>query len=492
MLTFYLGNGFPKLENNMKKQTMTLLSLFSIACLCSCNSEKPIIIEPDYYKDVESRAKFDNENPLNFDEKMKNGLSNDTWLTLDGAWHTNVEGAEHNGVRSRNLFYTKDNEGNDLLAIKGRGKYYNEDSQNKNLPEGGCIISKEHLTPGRYEIEMASFPRVGAVTAMWTYCTTTGNEATSQNEIDIELGGNAQYQEEWCTSWTKKNDKKTESVNVGQKLDQSLFFNDGKMHKFTFDWYTNYGEDGEARVDWFVDEKLIYSVDGSCVPTHAMPLWIGVWFPPLWAGVPLFNEDYLLIKNIKFTSFEDTQYFDSCRSEPGYTKKAINEANIQNIDYNKIKNINKLSNGDFESIEQPLLNDYNGWIIDNTSKGKVILNDQKTLGSHSFELQAGEDSEDYHGEYLRQSISAAYPGFKYNLSIDAKKLNEASNGNIEIYQRNIGKAKIKKDVIKIDSLDFKTYTKKIVMIEDAYELEIDITSEDGSILYDNASLIFEN
>jgi hypothetical protein len=76
------------------------------------------------------------------------------------------------------------------------------------------------------------------------------SEATSQNEIDIELGGDAQYTNEWTTTWTTHTDKETDSVDVSKVC----YLNDGKFHKYTFDWYTDYnGNSGVKRVDWFVD-----------------------------------------------------------------------------------------------------------------------------------------------------------------------------------------------------------------------------------------------
>ncbi|MFA6370622.1 MAG: glycoside hydrolase family 16 protein [Bacilli bacterium] len=461
----------------------------------SDNTESSSILssEPnvdEYYGTIEDRVLFSNHQGLDFIERFDDGLSDDIWYTLDGAWHTTVVGAPHNGVNKRNIFYTSDGE-TDYLAIKGRGFYNREDPLIIGKPEGGVIITKNHLTPGRYEILMAALPREGAVTAMWTYCTTTGNEVTSQNEIDIEIGGTtgpSQFESFWATSWTKRETKQTETVDVSDLF----FLNDGQIHKYTFDWYTDYQGSGVRRVDWFVDEKYVVSVDGNVVPEYDMPLWIGVWFPPLWPGNPSFEEDYVLIEEISFRAFENSQYHETCRSQPGYTKTLPSESNIQTISYEDIRNLNKLSNADFETLQTAERdNSYFGWKVDNASKGTVSLTADAKTGTNAFMLTAGPETEaTYDGQYIKQTISNVFVGYRYQFSIDAKLLDAASSGNIEIYYRDITGRSINRINLPVESQNYTTYEYDIVMPENSYSLEIDITSEKGSVIYDNASLVF--
>jgi hypothetical protein len=447
-------------------------------------------IGDDYYQTIEDRVAYSSRDGLDFTDRFDDGLDNDVWYTLDGAWHTTVVGAPHNGVNKRNIFYTNNGE-NTLLAIKGRGFYNTSDPSIIGKPEGGVIVSQNHLTPGRYEIIMAALPREGAVTAMWTYCTTTGNEVTSQNEIDVEIGGttgSSQFRSFWATSWTKRETKQTETVDVSDML----FLNDGVMHKYTFDWYTDYLGSGTRRVDWFVDETYVESLTGNVVPEYDMPLWVGVWFPPLWAGNPSFVEDYLLIEEISFKAFESSQYHETCRSQPGYVKTLPNAANIQTIPYSNISNLNKLSNAAFESLDISTRdNSYFGWKVDTASKGTVILTDDKTEGSKAFKLTAGPETEsNYDGQYLKQTISNSFEGYHYELSVDAKLFDSASEGNVEIYYRDSSGRSIEKIVLNVASTNYETLTYDIVMPENGQNLEIDITAEKGSVLYDNASLKF--
>lgn len=505
----------------MKKTIASLVMVSSLLALCGCtstpssntstpnpsvtpSSEKtssvvtPSSVSKDdaydindvhYYDNVEKRASFDTSNSNNFKEDFDGTMSDDIFYALEGAWHNTDAAAPHNGMKNRNLFYTTDEDNNTLLAIRGRG-FYNRDADfEKNKPEGGCIITKEHLGPGRYEIEMSAMPREGGVTAMWTYCTTTGSEYTSQNEIDIELGGNTngtQYESFWATTWTTKTNKQTDTIDVTE----DLHLNDGKLHKYTFDWYTDY--QSERRVDWFIDGKWINSISGSMVPEHEMPLWIGLWFPPLWPGNPAFEEDYMLVDSINYTAFNADQYYESCRSEPGYLKQVPSEVGIKTIDYSVIKNLNKLSNGEFDVFANDTRdNSYYGWNVETASRGTVTQVENGDDGK-AFRLTAGvpDPTVNYYGEYLNQKITNAYGGYKYDFSIDAQLLNEASEGNIELYFLTKSGATVKSEIIPVDSTNIKTYSKSIVVPEGTYSIQISITAEKGTVTYDNASLVY--
>ena len=442
--------------------------------------------DPDYYDNVTKRTSFDEENELNIREDFTGGMNDDVWYCLEGSWHTTDPAAPHNGVKKRNLFYTTDSTGNSYLAIRARGYY----DTTEGLPEGGCIETQNHLTPGRYEITMAAMPREGGVSAMWTYCTTTGSEATSQNEIDIEIGGTTggtQFENEWCTSWTKKTDKQTDAVNVTDLL----YMNDGRMHKYSFDWYTSYGEEREARVDWFIYEHYITSISGTMVPDHSMPLWIGVWFPPLWAGSAAFENDYMIIDRIDFTAFTYTQYYDNCRTNTSYNPTKPSETNIQTVDFDSItKDLNKFANGGFESLDKSVRDDsYYGWVLDapDKYKGTVSLSDEHTEGNHSYLLSASNDEKD-NGVYLGQAISNSYQGYKYRLKVDAKKMSDDAEGNIEICFKKSAVANIKTVRHAIESTTFETYEYEFEMLENAKYLKVYLTAENGSILYDNAQI----
>jgi hypothetical protein len=445
-----------------------------------------------YYDSLSERVAYDLTSANNIDEQFSGGkMSDNVWNALSGVWQNDMASYPHNGVQSRNLFYVNNN-GKTQLAFKGRGVYSSDSdtlsSDGYRKPEGACIISKNHLGPGRYEINMAAMPREGGVTAMWTYCTTTGNEATSQNEIDIEIGGNTSetYMREWCTTWTKHSSKATINVDVSSLA----YLNDGAIHKYTFDWYTDYRGTGERRVDWFVDGIFIATVTGSEVSETEMPLWIGLWFPN-WSSVASFDTDYLLVDSIKYTAFDSSQAYENCRALSGYTQTTPSQSNIPTIESSVIKNVNKIANGNFASWA-PCKQDssYFGWFRDNVSQGTDVLVNDAAKGQ-VLQVTAGTGTDGTHGEYLTQTISNAYAGYTYHYSIDAKKVSAATSAQLELHYSTIkGSALSGTKTIALDSTDWKTYDGTITLPEKCGNLRLDLVVNDGSALFANAQVQF--
>jgi hypothetical protein len=485
--------GLASCEDNGDSSSSSASSSSSSSSTAPESSSSSSSSETAYYDSIADRASFDTTNENNINEELTGGVLNDNvWNTLDGTWQNDSSSYPHNGVRSRNLFYVTKGD-KTLLGFKGRG-IYNSDSDTITSsgyrePEGACIISKNHLGPGRYEINMAAMPREGGVTAMWTYCTVTGSEATSQNEIDIEIGGNTSqtYMHEWCTSWTNHTTKDTENVDVSK----ICYLNDGIIHKYTFDWYTNYENTGVKRVDWFIDGILIASVEGDVVTDYEMPLWIGLWFPN-WSSVAAFDTDYLLVESIKYSAFDSSQDYEDCRAKSGYTQTVPSLAGIQTISYETTQNVNKLSNGEFESLDICKQDQtYMGWFLDTASSGSISLSDDAPDDS-SVQLTAGSGTGSVHGEYLCQTITNAYGGYKYNYSFDAKKGSDDAVANIELHYKTISDKAISSATqkIAITNTEWTTYSGSLVMPDGAGILEIDLCAENGSTLFDNASLQF--
>ncbi len=437
----------------------------------------------DYYSNIEKRNAFDKENELNFKDEITNGLNDSVWNTLDGHWE-NGGTTPHNGVRRRNIFYTKDSSGNGYLALKSRGLYNQEDPANAGKPEGSCIETKNSLGPGRYEVSMAAMPREGGVTALWTYKCEGGNEDLSQNEIDIEIGGGGQYNQLWCTTWTTKKNKATHAPDVSN----ICYMNDGKIHKYTFDWYTDYK--GEGRVDWFIDEQYVYSIDGGTVTDIDMPLWLGVWMPS-WAGNATWVEDYILVDSVSYTAFDENQYYTHSRTYDTYDDKDPSESGIQNIDFAAVTNgLNKLSNPSFEITETFDTNDYYGWqqYVPDTFSGTFSFNEDAKTGSHALKLSAG-TTEENSDSYVYQRISCSYEGFKYRFSVDAKLLSSDCEAEIILWQRNrAGLSAKHKDIIPVSGTNYTTLSKEITMVADTGALDIFFHVKKGSALFDDVTL----
>ncbi len=408
------------------------------------------------------------------------------WNTLDGHWE-NGGTTPHNGVRRRNIFYTKDSSGNGYLALKARGLYNLEDSANKGKPEGSCIETKKSLGPGRYEVYMAAMPREGGVTALWTYKSESVEEV-SQNEIDIEIGGGAQYTNLWCTTWTTKNNKSTSAPDVSN----ICYMNDGKIHKYTFDWYTNYGKSEEGRVDWFIDEQYVYSISGGTVTDIDMPIWLGVWMPS-WAGNAYWEEDYIIVDKVQYTAFDDNQYYSTKRAYTTYSPKDPSQSNIQTVDFASVTSgLNKLSNAGFENNAAYADDDYYGWRRYNkeTFSGTLSFDSNAKTGSYALKLTEG-STEENKDSWVYQRISCSYEGFKYRFSVDAKLGSAESEAEIILWQRNRGGiGKIKQDIIPITGTTYSTFSKEITMEANSGALDVFLHVKKGSASSNNAEPFF--
>ena len=478
-------------DKHMKTNRLLVLMPFILVSLSGCVQPKKEDKEAfdttrsDYYANIERRNAFDKENENNFNDEITNGLDDSVWNTLDGYWE-NGGTTPHNGVRRRNLFYTKDSNGNGYLALKARGLYNREDPANAGKPEGACIETKNSLGPGRYEVSMAAMPREGGVTALWTYkC--ESSEDVSQNEIDIEIGGGGQYSQLWCTTWTKKTNKATHAPDVSN----ICYMNDGKIHKYTFDWYTDYGTSHEGRVDWFIDEQYVYSISGGTVTDIDMPLWLGIWMPS-WAGDATWVEDYIIVDKVQYTAFDENQFFTSKRAYNTYSPKDPSKSNIPTVDFASVTTgLNKLSNGDFEVNSAYADNDYYGWVNSNaeTFSGTLSFDSANAKdGNYALRLAQGSTAENKDA-YFYQRISCSYEGFKYQFSIDAKLADAASNAEILLWQRNAaGMGRIKLETIPVTSTTYTTYTKEITMDPNAGALDVFLHVSQGSALFDNAKL----
>ena len=470
---------------NAPLAVLTLAAVVLTSCTTPSTSEtaNTDVESATYYDDVETRAKFDPSSETSFYDDMSDGLDDDVWYAIDGLWH---DSTYQNGVQKKNLFYLQD--GNDkYLGLRGTG-VYNQTATYVGKSEGACILSKEHLSPGRYEIEMMAMPHEGGVTAFWTYCTRTGNESTSQNEIDVEIGGTtngSQFESIWATSWTTKTSKATNAIDVTEQL----YLNDGVFHKYSFDWYTNYPGSGARRVDWFIDGVFITSIEGDgLVPEYDTPLWVGLWFPPLWAGNATFVEDYMIVRNVSFTAFGSKQYYEECSAEASYNKYVPSTIGMKTIAYSSAKNVQKFSNVDFESLSQATYdNSYYGWKVLDASKGSVALASDKTQGSYSYKLTAGTPSEGYYGEYLVQSLTNSYPGYQFDFSIDAKLENSSSSGQVTISYYTRTDRFLSSVTLPVISTSWGSLSSKLTVPNTGFKIEIELASESGGVLFDNAS-----
>ncbi len=482
----------------MKKSNIVygLLAVALASCGGTAGGEEPydddtLFDGTEYYEKVETRAAFDKDYEGNINEHLEGGHLNDAyWNTLEGTWQNDNPSKLHAGMNNRNLFYVHD--GNDTyLGFRGRGLYCQDGDLEKMdngqvKPEGAGIITKEKLIPGRYEIEMAALPRYGGISACWTYLCETGNELTDQNEIDIEIGGHTDgqtFKYFWATSWTTHDNKQT----VDQDVSELLYLNDGQFHKYTFDWYTDYLDTNNGRVDWFIDGVLVASVRGSLVTTKEMPLWIGLWFPA-WTNNAVFDTDFMLMKSFEFTAFDESQFYEESRANAGYTQTTPSQANIGSIEYSEVKSINKIANGGFDTwSEVPLLSgNHYGWQIrEGANKGAVAT--ANVDGSQMLSLTASAEGR----AFTFQTLEEFYEGFNYDYSFDAKLADGNSTGKMEVHYLNrLGMDVSSPTVVEIDSTSMKTYSGTLESPEKCVNVEVRFYGGTGTTYVDNVEVTF--
>ncbi len=477
----------------MNKKLFVLSLPLLLTSMVSCGNQsgggklKPedIVIDEHYYENITQRVGFDNDNEENFVDDITDGLNDSVWDTLDGFWEAGGTSNWHNGVRRRNLYYSKDSTGNGYLVMRARGKY-NDDPDLNGKAEGACINTKNNLGPGRYEVEMAAMPKEGGCTALWTYGCPKGSEAISQNEIDIEIGGGSQFTNLWCTTWTTHTNKATSAPDVSD----ICYMNDGKIHKYTFDWYTDFLGSGEPRIDWFIDGIHVQTIDKTAIPDTESQLWLGVWLPS-WAGSSKFEDEYLIIDKVSYTAFDDSQYFEETRAKTTYSPRDPSQSGIQNINYDSItKNHNVLSNGDFEKGTEFAENDYYGWQKHPNYNGTMEQSTEHTTGSESFKISAvngGTEKRDR--AYFYQELTCMYKGFSFDFSIDAKLEDNNSQAKVWIYcADNAGVNMLHEETMNLDSTTFKSYTKSFTLPERNGTVIIYLIVEKGSAYFDNAKL----
>jgi hypothetical protein len=198
----------------------------------------------------------------------------------------------------------------------------------------------------------------------------------------------------------------------------------------------------------------------------------------------------MLIDTISYTAFDTTQYYETCRSQPGYDKKDPSKANIGTLSMDEIKNVNKLANGTMEDLNLAVDNTYYGWSEKENSSGKLTLGEGNN--DNGYVVSASEDtslSERKRAHYIYQTISGAYPGYQYQFKGSAKLNDENAKGAFQfIFVDKLSNVLDSIDV-DIESTNFEEYVKDIEVPSDTTSLIIRCTSNNGSVSFDDLSLI---
>ena len=266
---------------------------------------------------VSTSTAADTTKDVFFDDFSDGTLDGDKWLVAYKNWggkvtENGVKVDYNGGVLPQNVTVA-----DGKLILNGNGNLYEGEIRGINRDmslrangkrTGAAIATKEYFASGSYEVMAKVAPELGACSAIWTfeYEEDWDTGEITNHEIDIEMPGrpaaekkNQSFQYALCNTWTGENEGQYKTGYTDTGFDQA----DGKFHKYRFDWHT--GDDNEeARVDFYFDDELVYT-SKKHIPTNEGRLWIGLWFPNAWAGIPDFDTTAFEIDYIKIMPFHE-------------------------------------------------------------------------------------------------------------------------------------------------------------------------------------------
>jgi beta-glucanase (GH16 family) len=169
---------------------------------------------------------------------------------------------------------------------------------------GAAIMTRQRFLGGRFEARVAIAARFGVCSAMWTYFHESLPGLPERNhEIDIEFPGREHinappsFRHVAFTTWT--------GLVNGQSTTafRALSGDDADFRILRFDWYPPINGSG-GRVDFYMDDQLLYTALEN-VPSEPAPLWLGVWFPQVWAGQPDFVKAVMRVDWVRIAPVAD-------------------------------------------------------------------------------------------------------------------------------------------------------------------------------------------
>lgn len=246
-----------------------------------------------------------------YEEFSATGIDRCTWDIVRANWGGQVNGKDYNGGVTPQNVVVRDG----ALALRALGDRYSGplrgvDSSGAERKDGrrtgGAIRTWRRYRGGRFEARVRIADRLGVASAMWTFSHIETPKGEIRNhEIDIEFPGQADakappsLEHVTLTAWTGL--KPHESTTAFRKLPASMA--DGRFHHLQFDWRPP--EDGKPGSVKFYIDGVLQSETRSNVPSDPGSFWLGVWFPPNWAGAPDFGETEMLVEWAKITPLSE-------------------------------------------------------------------------------------------------------------------------------------------------------------------------------------------
>ena len=271
---------------------MILLPSQSWGTPSDCKIEKNTIADRDLFDDF-SHALLD---------KCK-------WIVVQNNWGGQVDGEDYNGGVVKDNVAVKDSR----LHLQALGNHYSGpvrgiDSKDKRRSHGrrtgAAIMTAQRYLGGRFEARVKIAAEFGVCSAMWTYINIAPpGEDVVNHEIDIEFPGRAHidappsFDHVALTNWIGL--KPGQSTTVFRKLKKSA----GEFQVLRFDWYPA-GQNTPGKIDYYIDDELIYTSNKN-IPSTPAPLWLGVWFPKDWAGIPNFDQTVMQVDWVRISSLKN-------------------------------------------------------------------------------------------------------------------------------------------------------------------------------------------
>ncbi len=198
------------------------------------------------------------------------------------------------------------------LVLTARGNRYDGDirgydkdgtMRSDGRRTGGAIMSRQRYLGGRFEARVTIPPHLGVASALWTffYEEPPDGGAIANHEIDIELPGRASddappsFRYALLSTW--RGLKTDQFTTVFQPLPETV--TEGKFHVLRFDWQPP-SEKDPGFVAFYIDGRLLKTIRTN-VPSRAGNLWLGLWFPRTWAGVPDFDTTEMKVDWVRIT-----------------------------------------------------------------------------------------------------------------------------------------------------------------------------------------------
>ena len=382
-----------------------------------------------------------------FYDDFGSGISNTDWGLNNSSW-----GQGNNGQKPANVSYTT-NAGvvsangatGGIVQLRGTGDYQYTSS---NRRTGSVIITRDTFGPGRYEVRMKAFPRIGACTAMWTYYSSGSTVETNKySEIDIEIPGRIDMNNTMYTTYSMYINDTT--MDQTSQTKGSMFpNNDGEWHVYAFEWRTD-----PMRVDWYVD-GLHVATSKTSVPEYFARFWVGHWYPLGWTGTPDFDEGYMFIDYVKIQSYVEA----NGKGKPTtITGSVAATSQATNLGSNPLAINNFISNGGFEVSTSSSDTFPIGWGGKTTGASKVAdggSNVMKLTGTATAVATAD------------QMIQGVYKNYMFSLTADGKVI---SGEKVTIYvEHMVGTHTVKTEQLDFMSSSFETKTLNFTLSDEKF------------------------